>query len=312
MPDNDMKYAWMNGEFIPWEEAKVHVETGCVMVGSRVFEGMRAYWNGSHEELYIFKWEPHVTRLYQSAKMMRMSPPHAAQVLRTACIEVLRRNGYREDVHFNPVIYFGMGREIWSHTPDSVDTGMYVTAGPRKSQLGSGVGIHVCISSWTRISDRDMPPRIKVAANYQNSRLAVVQAMQDGYDDAILLNERGKVAEGSGACVFLVRGGTAITSPVTGGILESITRAAVIQLFQEELSVPVVEREVDRTELYIADEAFFCGTALEITPILSVDRYAVGDGDIGDATGRLQRAYERIIRGDDPRYTEWLLPVYGS
>lgn len=310
MQEETVRYAWMNGEFVPWDEAMVHVASSCVMLGSRVFEGMRAYWNESQEQLYIFKADEHLRRLYQSARIMRMSPPHAAPELESACVELLVRNGYREDVHLMPALYFGMGQDIFSYTPDTIDTGIYVVTGPFKSRLGSGAGISVCISSWTRISDRDMPPRIKISANYQNGRLAAVQAREDGYDDAILLNELGKVAEGPGACVFLVRDGTAITPPVTSGILESITRATAIQLFEQELSVPVVEREVDRTELYIADEVFFCGTAVEITPILSVDRYVVGSGKTGRLTTQMQQIYEQIVRGEDPRYTDWLLPVH--
>ena len=312
MKKRTMTYAWMNGEFIPWDEAKVHVSSSCVTLASRIFEGMRAYWNDSHEQLYIFKSPDHLRRLYQSAKIMRMSPPYAAAQLESAYVELLMRNNYREDAHFMPSIYLGIGQDFMSYTPDTIDTGMYITSAPRKSQLGSGTGINVCVSSWTRISDRDMPPRIKVAANYQNGRLAHVQAREDGYDDAILLNERGKMAEGPGACVFLIRHGTAITPPVTAGILESITRATLIQLLQDELSVPVIEREVDRTELYIADEVFFCGSALEVTPILSVDRYVVGNGKVGDLTAKLQHVYDQVIRGNNPTYADWLLPVYGA
>jgi len=156
-----------------------------------------------------------------------------------------------------------------------------------------------------------MPPRIKASANYQNGRLATVQAAEDGYDSALLLNELGKVAEAPGACVFLVRDGTALTPPVTGGILESITRATLIELFREEMSVPVVEREVDRTELYIANEVFFCGSAFEVLPVFSVDRYQVGDGKIGALTAELQSAYEKAVRGENARYSDWLAPVYG-
>jgi branched-chain amino acid aminotransferase len=312
MQEQTTRYAWMNGEFIPWEDAKVHVTSACVRFGSRVFEGMRAYWNDSREELYLFKMEQHLRRLSQSMKIMRMSPPYSESELEEACVELLARNNYRQDVHLGPAVYFGMGQEYWSYKPGTIDIGAYIVAGPRKSQLGSGTGIDVCVSSWTRISDRDVPPRIKIAANYQNGRLAAVQAAEDGYDDAILLNERGKVAEGPGSCVFLVRDGTAITPPVTAGILESITRATLIQLLQDELSVPVIEREVDRTELYIADEVFFCGSALEVTPILSVDKYVLGNGKVGDLTAQLQHVYEQVIRGNNPTYADWVLPVYGS
>jgi len=305
-------YIWMNGEFIPWEEAKLHVTTAAVQTGSRVFEGMRAYWNDSQEQLYIFKMEEHLRRLAQSMKMMRMNLDFSLQEIRQALVDVLVKNDLREDVHLSPSVYFGVGQSFFSYKPGTVDVGVYVLAQPRQSILGTGRGIHVCVSSWTRISDRDVPPRLKASANYQNGRLAAVQAAEDGYDDAILLNELGKVAEAPAACVFLVRDGTALTPPVTGGILESITRTTLIQLLEEQMSVSVVEREVDRTELYIAEEVFMCGSAFEVTPVFSVDRYQVGDGKVGPLTARLQTEYENVIRGKNPKYSGWVLPVYGS
>jgi branched-chain amino acid aminotransferase len=305
-------YIWMNGEFIPWDDAKLHVTMDAVRFGSSVFEGMRGYWNESQEQLYIFRMEAHLRRLSQSTKMMRMTLDHSLNEIREACVGLLAKNRLREDVHLTPTVYFGVSEGFFSYKPGTVDVGAYVFAGPRMSILATGRGIHVCVSSWTRISDRDIPPRIKAAANYQNGRLATVQAAEDGYDSAILLNELGKVAEGPGACVFLVRDGTALTPPVTGGILESITRATLIELLQEEMSAPVVEREVDRTELYIADEVFMCGSAFEVTPIFSVDRYPVGDGKLGPLTARLQTEYENVIRGKNPKYSNWVLPVYGS
>jgi len=312
MTSEHSTYIWMNGEFIPWEEAKLHVTTAAVQTGSRVFEGMRAYWNDSQEQLYIFKMEEHLRRLAQSMKMMRMNLDFSLQEIRQALVDVLVKNDLREDVHLSPSVYFGVGQSFFSYKPGTVDVGVYVLAQPRQSILGTGRGIHVCVSSWTRISDRDVPPRLKASANYQNGRLAAVQAAEDGYDDAILLNELGKVAEAPAACVFLVRDGTALTPPVTGGILESITRTTLIQLLEEQMSVPVVEREVDRTELYIADEVFMCGSAFEVTPVFSVDRYQVGDGKVGPLTARLQTEYENVIRGKNPKYSGWVLPVYGS
>jgi branched-chain amino acid aminotransferase len=227
-------------------------------------------------------------------------------------VDLLIKNGLREDVHLGPSVYFGVGRHFFSYEPGSIEVGAYALARPRSSILGTGKGVHACVSSWTRISDRDIPPRIKAAANYQNGRLAAVQAAEDGYDDAILLNELGKVAEAPGACVFIVRDGRALTPPVTGGILESITRITLIQLLEEQMSVPVVERQIDRTELYIADEVWMCGSAFEVTPIVSVDRYQVGDGNVGPLTARLQAEYEDCVRGKNPRYVSWVLPVYGS
>jgi branched-chain amino acid aminotransferase len=310
MDTKEVRYAWMNGQFIPWDEAKVHIASSCVTEGSSVFEGIRAYWNPSQEQLYLFKTEEHLHRLYQSARMMRMAPQYAPAELETICVELMSRNEYHEDVHIRPAIYFGLGQGLFCYTPDKIDTGVAITAVPRKSRLGSGTGLHVCVSSWTRISDRDVPPRIKISANYHNGRLAAVQADVHGYDGAILLDGRGKVAEGPVACLFIVRDGVVITPPVTGGILESITRTTIVELLQRELSIPVAEREVDRTELYVAEEAFFCGTAMEIAPILSIDRYAVGEGRIGDITARVERLYERVVRGEESRYRDTLLPVY--
>jgi branched-chain amino acid aminotransferase len=310
MDRKEIRYAWMNGQFVPWGEAKVHMASSCVTEGCSVFEGIRAYWNASEGQLYLFKAKEHLARLCQSAKMMHMVPPYSGAELERVCVELMVRNAYREDVHIRPAIYFGEGKGLFCYTPDRIETGAAVTAVHRKSRLGSGTGMHVCVSSWRRISDADFPPRIKISANYHNGRLAAVQAALDGYDGAILLDERGKVAEGPVACVFLVRDGVAITPPVTAGILESITRTTVVELLEGELSIPVVEREVDRTELYIAEEAFFCGTAMEIAPILSVDRYALGNGKIGRITARLEAVYERAVRGEDPRYEEALLPAY--
>jgi branched-chain amino acid aminotransferase len=304
------KFIWMNGQYVLWEDAKIHVTTEAVGFGSSVFEGLRAYWNDSDEQLYIFRLDDHMRRLAQSMKMMRMTPEHSVEEIGEVCSELLVKNGLREDVHLRPTVYFGVAKAFFAHRPGTVDVGAYVTASPRKSTLGTAKGIHACVSSWTRISDRDMPPRIKAAANYQNGRLANAQAVEDGYDSPILLNEMGKVAEFPGACLFLVRDGTVITPPVTGSILESITRVSLIQLFEEQMSVPVVEREVDRTELYIADEVFMCGSAMEVTPVFSVDKYQVGEGKVGPLTAQLQTEYDNAIRGKEPKYRDWLLPVY--
>jgi len=312
MAGQDPTLVWMNGEFVQWDEAKLHVTTAAVRFGSRIFEGMRAYWNDSQEQLYIFKMEEHLKRLAQSMKMMRMTSDYSLDDIEKACVDLMTKNNVREDVHLSPSIYFGEGEALFSYKPGTVEVGAYAVARPRKSILGTGKGIHVCVSSWTRISDRDVPPRIKAAANYQNGRLAAVQAAEDGYDNAILLNGLGKVAEGPGACVFLVREGTALTPPVTGGILESITRSTLMQLLEEQMSVPVVEREIDRTELYIADEVWMCGSALEVTPIFSVDKFQVGDGKLGPLTAQLQTEYENCVRGKTPKYSDWVLPIYGS
>jgi branched-chain amino acid aminotransferase len=167
-----------------------------------------------------------------------------------------------------------------------------------------------CVSSWRRISDNVMPPRVKAGPNYHQSRMIIAQARVDGYEGAILLNERDKVSEGPYACLMIVRDGQPITSTITSGILESITRATLIELFAAELGLKVIEREIDRTELYIADEAFFCGSAAEILPITSVDRFPLGDGSVGPITRHIREVYLDVVRGKVPKYRHWLTPVY--
>lgn len=303
------EYIWLDGEIVPWAEAKIHVATEAVLRGENVFEGVRAYWNDEEQELYIFRNAEHLRRLRQSAKIMRMTIPYSDEELTAAFIELLRRNQFRDNVHFRPVVYFGEG-EMGAWEPDKIRTGVFVIAlhSPHNPSIFSG--IHSCVSTWRRNSDLAMPPRVKAGANYHNSRLATVEAKLNGFGTPIMLNERGKVSESPGSCFFMVRDGVPITPPVTADILESITRATLIQLFAEELGRPVEQREIDRTEVYLADEAFFCGSGHEIQPIISVDHYPLGDGQVGPLTRQIQQLYFDVVRGKVPRYRHWLTPVY--
>lgn len=305
------EWVWMDGKIVPWEEARVHVRTETAMRGANVFEGVRAYWNAREEELYIFKLSEHLDRLFDSMKIMRMTIPYTKDDLAKACIELLARNNFRGEVHFRPTVYFGEG-EDYGWKPDRIFTGTVITGVSRPQKETLQKGYHVQVSSWRRISDSSVPPRVKAGANYQNSRLALVQAKIDGYDYAILLNEQGKVSEGAGACLFMVRDGVAITPPVTADILEGITRSTFIQLYRDELGVQAVEREMDRTELYIADEVFLCGSGQEVVPVVSIDRYVIGDGTPGPLTRKIQETYFSIARGEVPKYRRWLTPVYAS
>ncbi|MBI3976665.1 MAG: branched-chain amino acid transaminase [Chloroflexi bacterium] len=303
-----VRYAWLDGKIVPVAEAKVSIRADGAISGANVFEGIRGYWNEAEQQLYIFKLDEHLQRLGQSTKMMRMRMPYSLDDIARACIDVIRANELREDIHFIPRVYFGEGH--WGNRPEDNPVGAWITL--RQGSGGQTLvnGQNVGVSSWRRISDDVMPPRIKAGANYHNSRLAANEARMNGYDGAILLNQQGKVAEGPGACLMLVRNGKVITPTVTDSILESITRTTLLQLFQTELGVPVVEREVNRTELYIADEAFFCGTGAEITPIVSVDRLPVGTGARGPVTKQIQDVYFAIVRGQNPKYAHWVTPVY--
>ena len=303
-----VKYGWMDGEFVPFPEAKLHVRA-ISFYGANVFEGIRAYWNEEKQELYIFRLKEHIDRLFNSMKMLRMSIAFSNEDIFNAQVELLSRNEFREDIHSRPTAYFGLG-DINTVDPDKVYMGACITAIPSPKASGIETGVHCCISSWQRISDQDMPPRIKMAANYMNGRLGSVQAKADGYDHPIYLNHEGRVTESTGACILMVRDGVVIAPPITANLLESITRATLLKLFREELGVEAVERDVDRTELYIADEVFMCGTGNQVTPVISVDRFPVADGQPGSITRKIQDLFFEIVRGNLPKYRDWLTPVY--
>lgn len=300
------RHLYLDGKLVPYQDARIHVQSAAVKYGASVFEGLRAYWNPAHEELYVFRLQEHIDRLYGSMKLMRMEHGLSREELAGSILQVLRRNEYREDVHIRQTAFIAADGPMDATGP----VGLAVDALPRK--LTHKAGIAACVSSWTRIADGTMPPRIKCSANYQNGRLAMLEARANGYDGALLLNGRGKVAEAPGACCFVVRGGVPVTPPVTADILESVTRSTLLELFRAELGQTPVEREIDRTELYVAEEAFLCGSGWEITPVLSVDRLPLGEGTgAGPVTRSMQACYFAVVRGEKPAYRAWLTPVYG-
>jgi len=300
------RYLYLNGKILPYDQAKIHVQSGAVKYGGSVFEGLRAYWNPQQRELYVFRLAEHIDRLYESMRLMRMEHTFTRQELTSAILEVLRKNEYRQDVHIRQSVFIEADGALDATGP----VGLAVDAKPHK--LTDKPGIDVCVSSWTRISDASMPPRIKCSANYQNGRLAMLEARTNGYDGALILNGRGKLAEGPGACCFIVRRGVPVTPPVTADILESVTRATLLELFRTELGQTVDVRDIDRTEAAVAQEAFLCGSGAEITAVLSIDRLPLGDGaQPGPVTRAIQDCYFSVVRGDKPTYRSWLTPVYG-
>jgi branched-chain amino acid aminotransferase len=293
----------MNGKLTEQVQAVLPVNSAAVFYGTNVFEGLRAYWNEAEGELYCFRLQEHFVRLRESMKMMRFTVPYSDMDLYEAVREVLKGNEVREDIHMHLVAYVtGVGMDATS------PTGLYIN--PRRRGRVSESGLRCCVSSWVRTSDNAIPIRLKSGANYQNGRLALLQAKADGYDAPILLTQHGHVAEGTGATFFMVRRGKLVTPPISSDILESITRATLIDEICPGLGLEVVEREIDRTELYVADEAFFCGSGYEITPIVSIDRFPLGDGAVGAITRRLLTSYMNVVRGVDKRYAEWRTPVY--
>lgn len=303
---------WLDGVMVAPENANVSVFTSTAMRGANVYEGLRAYWNEKKGNLFVWKLDQHLKRLFMNMKTMRIAPPYTFQEYKQGVLEWARENGFREDVHMRLVTYFGDGGagDIKKYKPDEIGFGAWIAGGPREHDEALENGIHVCVSSWRRINDDSMPARIKAGGNYQNSRLAAVEARVNGYDDALILTREGKLAEAPGANVMMIRDGDLITPSVTSGILEGITRATLIELFGKHRNRKVSERDVDRTELYLADEVLICGSAEEVTPVVSVDRIPVGEGRPGPITRQLQDAFIRAARGEDPDYTEMLTPVY--
>ncbi len=293
---------WWDGKLTAWENATLHVtQIGPASVSS-VFEGIRAYINPNSNESNIFRLDAHLKRFLQSIRLVRLQCAYTLPELRDAVVELVRANKPEADAYIRPFAY-AESRTFGAATSTRAQVVIHVTAW--ESKLKTDAVSHACVSSWTRLTDNQMAPRVKASANYLNSRYAAEEAKRNGYDHAILLTPQGKVAEGPGMCLMLVRDGKIITPSVTSGILESITRETILQIAREKLALSVVERAVDRTELYTADEAFFCGTGIEIVPIVSVDRFDIGAGKPGAITQRAQTAYHDIARGLDESYAEW-------
>jgi branched-chain amino acid aminotransferase len=299
------KYVFINDEIVPWEDAKVHVSTAAFKFGTAVFEGLRGYWNEQQQQMYLFRMDSHMKRLEFSQKFMRFEKIYDAAYVTEKTIELLRANEFESTVHSMTTVFVdGFGGPTVSGP-----VGLAITAATRGGPGLLEEGCTAQVSSWQRVPDNAMPMRVKCNANYQNGRLAGLQAKADGYDTAIMLNARGKVSEGPGMCFFMMRDGVACTPHTSSDILESITRATVLELLREA-GIETQERDIDRSELAAADEAFFCGTAWEITPIVAMDRLAVGTGEVGPIVRELQARFFSIARGESSDYPQWRTPVY--
>lgn len=301
------KYLWWNGEMTKWEDANVHVTAIGWSSVAAVFEGIRGYWNGEKEELFIFRLTEHMDRFMRSMKLMRMTPKWDRDTLIAACVQVARDNECREDTYIRPLAFFGSAAR--GAFLGGTDADILITTNPAPSHLTTGISQTASVSSYRRIGEDVMPPRVKNISNYRNSQLGSTEARLNGYDTAIFLNTAGHVTEGPGACLFMVRDNVVVTPDLTSGILESITRDATLTLAHESLGLKVEERQVDRTELYVADEVFFCGTMAEITPVKMIDHYDIGTGPIGPVTQQLDRLLHDVMRGVTPAYDAWRTPV---
>lgn len=302
------KYMWVDGEQVAWENATIHIsELGWSTVGG-VFEGIKAYWSEKDQDLNVFRLREHLERLHRSMRLVRLPVHYSVDELTDAITALLRANDATGDTYIFPMGFLKDSfNDRWNLLEQ--DSRLLIHVRPTPSHLFSGRSLSAGISSWRRISEDVMPPRVKNLSNYRNGQLARMDALQSGYDTSIILNQQGKVSEAPGACIVMIRDGKLITPDLNQSVLESITRDAIITLAREDLGLVVEERAVDRTELYMADEAFICGTHAEITPVTSVDRFELGDGTVGPITQQLEKSLDNAFRGHDGRYDAWRTPV---
>lgn len=299
-------WAFLDGEILPYAEARFGLLTHALHYGTGLFAGVRAYWNDDERQLFVFRPEDHFRRFRDSARLLRMDLVHSVDDLTRAVIELLRREDLEQDMYIRPVAFYGdesLGVRLHDLTPR-----VGIVALPM-SFLDKSEGAHVGFSSWRRVSDNTIPPRGKFAGSYVNSALAKTDAVLAGFDETLMLNEAGHVCEGSVENVFIVRRGELLTPPITDDVLEGITRSTLMQL-ATELGHTVVERSIDRTEVYLADEAFFCGTGIQLTPITRVDHRPIGSGVPGPITSAIRERFFDVVRGRFARHREWCRPVF--
>jgi branched-chain amino acid aminotransferase len=301
---------YAGGRFINYADAKVGLLTHGLQYGTGCFEGIRGYWVPEERELFLVLVRDHFERLTTSAKILTMELPKRVEELVDITIELCVRNRYETDVYIRPFAY--KSAEDVGVRLHNVPDAFAIVPIPFTNYVESDRGLHVCVSSWRRTDDTMAPPRAKITGLYVNSALAKSEAVLNGYDEAILLSHDGHVAEGSAENIFLLRRGTLYTPDPSQNVLEGVTRRAIMEIARTELGLEIVERSIDRGELYCADEVFFTGTAVGVCPVSSIDRRRVGDGEIGPITARLGALYGRIVTGREPRYDSWLTRAYAS
>lgn len=302
------KFAFFEGRIVPIEDAKVSVMTHALHYGTACFGGIRGYWNEEEQQLYVFRLLDHTTRFLQSCRLLMMNLPYSPQDLADIIIQLLRQEGFRSDTYVRPLGYkSALKIGVMLH---GIADQVTIFALPFGRYVENEEGATVCTSSWRRVDDNAIPARGKLAGAYVNSALVKSEALLNGFDEAIVLDHNGHVSEGSAENLFMVRNGRLITPPVTGNILEGITRRTIMELAEAELGLPTLERDVDRTELYVCDELFFCGTGVQIAAITKVDHRPVGNGAMGPITGAIRDLYFDVVRGKVAKYRRWNTPVY--
>lgn len=299
---------YMNGEYIEKEKATIPIMTHAFLYGTSIFEGIRAYYNEEEDQMYAFRVPEHYERLVKSAKIVHMVPTNTVEEYCAITKKLLQLNNYRQNAYIRPTHYKSAERVGTSFlkNPDS----FLIFTVAMEEYLDLTKGLKVCVSNWRRTSDNAIPPRAKVGGSYVNCALISTDARLAGFDDAISLSEDGTVSEGSAMNLFLVMNGKLVTTLATDNILQGITRDTVITLAKEVLGLEVEVRVIDRTELYLADEAFFCGTGAQVSPITNIDNRPLGDGNIGPISSKMQKLYFDVVSGRVPEYKKWCMPIY--
>jgi branched-chain amino acid aminotransferase len=301
-------WVYFDGEFGRYHDIKLGLMTHALHYGTGVFEGIRAYWNPKQEQLHLLQAPQHYDRLRRSANVMRLNLPHSTEELVNLTVDLLRRNEFKSDAYIRPLL-FTASEEIGVRL-HNINQSFLIYTIPFGNYVEIADGLRCMVSTWRRVPDQSLPARAKVTGSYAQSALAKSEANEAGYDEAIVLTVDGHVSEGSAENLFMIKDGTFVTPPVTDDILEGITRTLIIGLVKEELGLPVIERSIDRTELYTCDELLMCGTGAQVAPVIEVDRRKVGNGKVGEFTQELQNIYFGAVRGETAKYKDWTIPVY--
>ncbi len=299
--------AFFKGNYVPLSQAKVSVMTHALHYGTGVFEGIRGNWNEEQETVNIFRLREHYDRLLRGCRLLMLDIPYSAEDLSEITVELVERNGYRQDIYIRPLVY--KSAELVANLKlQELESDFTLMTVPFGNYLGSDL-LRCCTSSWRRVDDPMIPARLKICGIYVNSILAKTEATLAGFDEAIILNQDGHVCEGSGENVFMVSDGRLITSALEDNVLPGITRDTIMQLAQSELGLQLVERSIDRSELYLADEVFLTGTAAHLTPVVELDSRAIADGKAGPISSKLQKMYFDIVVGRNAKYRHWCTPA---
>ena len=299
--------AYFRGKIVPYSEARVGVATHALHYGTAVFGGLRGYWNEKKKRLLVFRPQDHYQRFLQSCQLMCMDLGQTPESLTALTLELLRRDAYEQNVYIRPLAY--KADEIISVRLHDLTDELTIFALPFLQYVKNDTTAHVTISSWRRVDDNVIPARGKISGAYANSALIKTDAVRAGFDEALVLTQEGHVAEGSAMNIFIVRNGTLITPPVTENVLEGITRRSIIELAKDEMGLTVVERPIDRSEVYICDELFMTGTAAQVAAVTKVDHRPVGQGVMGPVTEQLRSLFNGIVLGDNPKYAHWNVAV---